>query len=58
MAQPQLTRAQLERHIEAARQLRAETLAAGTWPSNPFTGIVRLLRWVLAFVSTRIPFKA
>ena len=43
------TRAELERKMEAARQLRAETLGGATWIFGGLTSALLLLRRSLSF---------
>ena len=52
-----ISRGRLEQHINAARQLRAETVAGRVRLSNPLTGIRNLLRNLAAVIASLLPRK-
>ena len=52
------TRAELERQLEAARQLRAETLGGASWIASAILSAFQLLRRVVGLIATTGPRKA
>ena len=53
-----MSRARLERHIDAAHQLRAETVASRIRLSDPLVGIRFLLRRIAAVIADLMPRRA
>jgi hypothetical protein len=53
-----ISRARLEQHMNAARQLRSETVASRVRASNPLIGIKILLRNLAAVIASLLPRKA
>ena len=49
------TRAALERQIDAARQLRAETLGGGAWIIGALAAICRGIRWLASVLAASTP---
>jgi len=52
------TRAELERQMEAARQLRAETLGGATWIVSALAAALSAIRRILLRIITREPHQA
>jgi hypothetical protein len=53
-----ISRARLEQHMDAARQLRSETVASRMRRSDPLAGIKILLRRLAALISNLMPGRA
>ena len=53
-----ISRARLERHMKAARQLRSETVVSRVRASNPLSGVKILLRNLAAVIASLLPRKA
>lgn len=52
------TRAELERQMDAARQLRAETLAGASWSVSALVGAVGLIRRIVQRIAAATPRQA
>jgi hypothetical protein len=52
------TRAELERQMEAARQLRAETLGGAAWIVSGLAAVLSMIRQMLLRIITREPHQA
>ena len=52
------TRAELERQMDAARQLRAETLAGADWISSALAGAVGVIRRMVLRIAAHAPRQA
>lgn len=52
------TRAELERQMEAARQLRAETLGGAAWIVSVLAAALSMIRRMLLQIITREPHQA
>ena len=52
-----ISRARLEQHMDAARQLRSETVASRIRLSNPLSGMKILLRNLAAVIASLLPRK-
>lgn len=52
------TRAELERQMEAARQLRAETLGGASWIVSGLASVLDLIRRMLLRIVAREPHQA
>jgi len=52
------TRAELERQMEAARQLRAETLGGAAWVVSGLAAVLSMIRQMLLRIITREPHQA
>lgn len=52
------TRAELERQLEAARQLRAETLGGAAWIVSGLAAVLSMIRQMLLRIITREPHQA
>jgi hypothetical protein len=52
------TRAELERQMDAARQLRAETLAGAAWIFSALAGAVGVIRRMLLRITAHAPRQA
>jgi len=52
------TRAELERQMEAARQLRAETLGGAAWIVSGLAAVPSMIRQMLLRIITREPHQA
>jgi hypothetical protein len=53
-----ISRARLEQYMDAARQLRSETVASRIRQSDPLAGIKILLRRLAALLSNLMPGRA
>jgi hypothetical protein len=52
------TRAELERQMDAARQLRAETLGDAAWIVSGLAAVLSMIRQMLLRIITREPHQA
>ena len=52
------TRAELERQMEAARQLRAENLGGAAWVVSGLAAVLSMIRQMLLRIITREPHQA
>jgi hypothetical protein len=52
------TRAELERQIDAARQLRAETLGGARWISGALAGVAGVIRRIMLRIGSHEPRQA
>jgi hypothetical protein len=52
------TRAELERQMEAARQLRSETLGGAAWIVSGLAAVLSMIRQMLLRIITREPHQA
>jgi hypothetical protein len=52
------TRAELERQMDAARQLRSETLASASWICSALFLAVRVIRRIMLWINAYAPRRA